>query len=89
MLYSFVSRFGRDRALAWSAAFHGIAFTCLTALFFITVHTLYALPFLVLTGLMLLFEQKRAHNVELAFFRVNSALGFVVFAMIVTGAILH
>ena len=28
-------------------------------------------------------------EVELAFFRVNSALGFVVFAMIITGAIVR
>lgn len=89
MLYSFVSRFGRDRALQWSAIFHGVAFACLALLFLTTVHTLYAMPFLLLTGLMLWFEQHKATNVELAFFRVNAGVGFVVFAMIITGAVLR
>ena len=81
-LYSFVSRFGKQRALMWSAIFHVVAFTCLAMLFFTTIRTWYAAPFLLLTGAMLWFEQRKASNVELAFFRVNAALGFVVFAMI-------
>ena len=85
-LHSFVSRFGRKKALVWSSLFHFIAFTCLAFLFFTTIRTWYAVPFLLLTGLMLWIEQRRASNVELAFFRINAGLGFVVFAMIVTGA---
>jgi len=88
-LYSFVTRFGRDRALAYSAFFHVVAFGCLVLLFFTTIRTWYAMPFLVLTGVMLWFEQRRASNVELAFFRINIGLGFVVFAMIITGAIVR
>jgi 4-hydroxybenzoate polyprenyltransferase len=85
-LYSFVSRFGRGRALLWSAVFHCVAFACLTGLFFTTVRTWYAAPFLFLTGGMLYFEQRKASDIELSFFRVNAALGFVVFGMIATGA---
>jgi len=81
-LYSFVSRFGKKRALLWSSIFHIIAFGCLALLFFTTIRTWYAAPFLLLTGAMLWIEQRKASNVELAFFRINSALGFVVFAMI-------
>ena len=81
-LYSFVSRFGKKRALVWSSIFHLIAFGCLSCLFFTTIRTWYAAPFLLLTGVMLWIEQRKASNVELAFFRINSALGFVVFAMI-------
>ena len=88
-LYSFVSRFGKKQALVWSAIFHVIAFSCLAFLFFTTIRTWYAAPFLMLTGFMLWVEQRKASNVELAFFRVNAALGFVVFAMIMTGAIVH
>jgi len=88
-LYSFVSRLGRKRALVWSSLFHGIAFTCLALLFFTTIRTWYAAPFLLLTGLMLWIEQRKASNVELAFFRINAGLGFVVFAMIVTGAMVR
>lgn len=88
-LYSFVSKFGKSQALVWSSVFHIIAFGTLTLLFFTTIRTWYAAPFLLLTGVMLWIEQRKASNVELAFFRINAALGFVVFAMIFTGAILH
>jgi 4-hydroxybenzoate polyprenyltransferase len=86
-LYSFVSRFGRGRALMWSSVFHLIAFTSLAMLFFTTIRTWYASPFLLATGVMLWIEQRKASNVELSFFRINAGLGFVVFAMIVTGAV--
>lgn len=88
-LHSFVSRFGKKQALLWSSIFHCIAFGCLTLLFFTTIRTWYAAPFLLLTGIMLWIEQRKASNIELAFFRINAALGFVVFAMIVTGAAFH
>src|ERR1043166_9954523 len=78
-----------DLALVWSSIFHLIAFGCLSFLFFTTIRTWYAAPFLLLTGVMLWIEQRKASNIELAFFRINAALGFVVFAMIVTGAAFH
>ncbi len=81
-LYSFVSRFGRSTALLWSGVFHLLAFTCLTLLFFTTIRTWYAAPFLLLTGILLWIEQRKASNVQLSFFRINAGLGFVVFAMI-------
>jgi 4-hydroxybenzoate polyprenyltransferase len=85
-LYSFVSRLGKTKALMWSSIFHLAAFTSLAFLFFTTLRTWYAAPFLLLTGVLLWFEQRKASNVELSFFRINIGLGFVVFAMIVTGA---
>ena len=85
-LFSFVSRFGRKKALIWSGLFHIVAFSCLALLFFTTIRTWYAAPFLLLTGFLLWIEQKKADNVELAFFRINAGLGFVVFTMIIVGA---
>lgn len=85
-LFSFVARFGKERALVWSAFFHLMGFACLTLLFFTTIRTWYALPFLMGTGILLWIEQRKASNVELAFFRINAGLGFVVFAMIAIGA---
>lgn len=81
-LYSFVSRLGRAQALVWSSFFHLLAFINLVMLFVTTIRTWLALPFLLATGGMLWLEQRRAENVELSFFRINAALGFVVFAMI-------
>jgi len=81
-LFSFVSRFGKRNALAWSSLFHFVAFASLACLFFTTIRTWYAAPFLLLTGALLWLEQRNAANVELSFFRINAGLGFVVFAMI-------
>jgi 4-hydroxybenzoate polyprenyltransferase len=64
-----------------------VAFTCLALLFFTTIRTWYAVPFLLLTGILLWIEQRKSSNVELAFFKINAGLGFLVFAMIVTGAV--
>jgi 4-hydroxybenzoate polyprenyltransferase len=86
-LHSFVSRFGRRKALIWSSILHVIAFSCLLGLFFTTIRTWYAVPFLLLTGILLWIEQRRASDVELAFFKINAGLGFLVFAMIVAGAV--
>lgn len=84
-LRSFVARFGRKRALAWSALFHLFAFGFLTLLFTTTFRTWYAAPFLLASGILLWLEQHRSSDVELAFFRINALVGFVVFGMVVTG----
>jgi 4-hydroxybenzoate polyprenyltransferase len=84
-LYSFPSRFGRDRALRYSAILHGVAFALLVVLFVHSLRSLLALPLLLLTGYLLYVEQKKSDNVELAFFQINAAAGFVVLAMVAVG----
>lgn len=84
-LYSFPSRFGKERALQFSALLHGAAFLLLIALFFYSIFSLLALPLLLLTGYLLYLEQKKADDVELAFFKINAVAGFAVFAMVVVG----
>ncbi len=84
-LYSFPARFGRERALLVSAFLHAIAFVLLVVLFFYSIFSLIALPFLLLTGYLLYLEQKKAEDVELAFFKINAIAGFCVFAMVILG----
>ncbi|MCZ6777264.1 MAG: putative 4-hydroxybenzoate polyprenyltransferase [Ignavibacteria bacterium] len=84
-LYSFPSRFGRERALLYSGYLHVVAFSILVALFFYSVMSLLALPLLLLTGYFLYLEQKKAEDVELAFFKINAVAGFSVFAMVLVG----
>jgi 4-hydroxybenzoate polyprenyltransferase len=84
-LYSFPARFGRMRALQYSAYFHAVAFGLLVVLFFYSVFSLIALPFLLLTGYLLYLEQKKAEDVELAFFKINAVAGVSVFATVVIG----
>jgi 4-hydroxybenzoate polyprenyltransferase len=84
-LYSFPARFGRELALRYSGYFHTIAFVVLIVLFFYSVFSLLALPLLLLTGYLLYLEQKKAEDVELAFFKINAIAGFAVFAMVLIG----
>jgi 4-hydroxybenzoate polyprenyltransferase len=84
-LYSFPVRFGKRTALRISAAFHGIAFLLLVALFLYSYMSLLALPLLLLTGGLLFLEQKKAEDVQLAFFRINAVAGFAVFCMVLIG----
>jgi 4-hydroxybenzoate polyprenyltransferase len=84
-LYSFPSRFGRVRALHYSGFLHLAAFIILVVLFFESYLSLLALPLLLLTGILLYVEQKKAEDVELAFFKINAIAGFSVFAMVGVG----
>ena len=84
-LYSFPSRFGRKRALRYSGYLHLAAFVVLVLLFVQSVLSLLALPLLFATGGLLYIEQKKAEDVELAFFKINAVAGFAVFAMILVG----
>lgn len=84
-LYSFPSRFGKRIALRYSAAFHAIAFLLLVVLYWMSEFSLLALPLLIVTGALLFLEQKKAEDVELAFFKINAVAGIAVFAMITVG----
>jgi 4-hydroxybenzoate polyprenyltransferase len=81
-LFSFPSRFGSKRALVISSLLHVFAFIVLIILFLISINNLSALPFLVLSGILLYLEQNKSSDVELAFFKINAVIGFVVLAMV-------
>jgi 4-hydroxybenzoate polyprenyltransferase len=81
-LFSFPSRFGSKRALVISSLLHVLAFIFLIILFLISINNLSALPFLVLSGILLYLEQKKSSDIELAFFQINAVIGFVVLAMV-------
>ncbi len=84
-LYSFPSRFGKVVALRFSAAFHAAAFLILAVLFLYSIRSLLAAPLLLATGYLLFLEQRKAEDVELAFFRINAVAGFAVFFMVLVG----
>ena len=84
-LYSFVVRFGKVRALQISGYLHLTSYAVLAVLFFVYIKAVLGLPFLLLSGYLLYLEHKKADDVELAFFRINAAFGFVVFLMIIVG----
>jgi 4-hydroxybenzoate polyprenyltransferase len=86
-LYSFTSRYGKIMALRYSGYLHFVAFVCLGLLFAFYIKAVLALPFLVLTGVLLFMENKKAEDVELAFFKINAFLGFSVLGMVVMGVL--
>lgn len=86
-LYSFTSRYGKITSLKISGFLHVLAFGILAILFAAYIKAIAALPFLVLSGFLLYLEQKKANDVELAFFRINAVLGFVILGMVVAGVL--
>lgn len=85
MLYSFPSRFGRQKALRYSGVLHAAAFASLAVLFVVGRLSLAAVPFLLLTGVLLYLEQKKADDVEMAFFKINAVAGFAILLMVAIG----
>ena len=84
-LRSVPAELGRSRALAVAGLVHAFAFAALAWLTFGWLRGPVAPALLALVGVMLAVEHWQAHRVDLAFFGINAALGFVVFALIWTG----
>lgn len=84
-LRSLPAQLGRRRALAWAAAIHAGAFAALLGLTarFLSGATAWVL--LVVVGGLLLLEHRLAHAVDLAFFKINLVVGFVVLALVWAG----
>src|SRR3990170_3041492 len=47
--------------------------------------SIYAIVFLIISGLLLFLEHKKSSDVDLAFFKVNAVLGFIVFFFVLSG----
>jgi 4-hydroxybenzoate polyprenyltransferase len=84
-LHSLPAVLGKRRALQISGYLHAAAFIVLILIFVLYVRSWWALPFLAGAGYLLYLEHAKANDVELAFFKINAALGFVIFAMVVVG----
>lgn len=85
-LHSLPARLGRERALQVSLLLHGLAFAVLTALYFLSFTGAAAFLLLVAIGFLLFLEHRKAEQVELAFFRINAVVGFVVLGFVAAGA---
>jgi 4-hydroxybenzoate polyprenyltransferase len=88
-LYSLPSKLGSAGALKVSCVLHVIAFAILASLYFtIFSGQIIAGILLLVSGILLYLEQKKATDVELAFFKINAVLGFVVFVFVISGVVL-
>ncbi len=87
-LYSLPSKFGTKKALQISAGIHVAAFIVLIGVYLTTfTGSVVALLLLVEAGILLYLEQKKASDVELAFFKINAVLGFVVMLFVLLGGL--
>ena len=84
-LHSLPARLGGRKALFVSMVFHLAAFVCLAVLYWMELRGVASLLLLLLTGGLLYIEHRKASDVELAFFKINSVLGFVVLAFVYAG----
>jgi 4-hydroxybenzoate polyprenyltransferase len=88
-LFSLVARLGKERALFISGVLHLCAFLSLAVLYFSEFRSIFATLFLLGTGLLLYVEHRKSHDVDLAFFRINAFLGFMVFLFVISGIYLN
>lgn len=86
-LHSLPTRYGRPRALKIARGLHAAAWLCLAALVLGWLAWLPALPFLVIAGALLVWEQARADDIDLAFFRINVWVGFAALATVAAGLV--
>ncbi|GBD38760.1 MAG: 4-hydroxybenzoate octaprenyltransferase [Deltaproteobacteria bacterium] len=84
-IFSLVSRFGRKKALFISALLHVFSFISLLVLYLLQFRSVYPVFFLLLVGALLLLEHRKSASVDLAFFKINALLGFVVFFFVLSG----
>jgi 4-hydroxybenzoate polyprenyltransferase len=85
-LYSLPAKFGSRRALQISAVIHFTSFLVLSAVYLAAFRgSVTAGILLILAGLLLYLEQKKSSDVELAFFKINAVLGFVVLLFVIVG----
>ena len=75
---------GNCRAAQISSLLHGVAFLELALFAWLYLHTWVALPFLIaISGL--LFWEHHTDDLNLAFFKLNAVLGFVVLGLVWAG----
>lgn len=82
---SLPARHGRGTALWIARAMHAAAWACLAALVAWRLPGPLAFAGLALLGALLVWEQARADDVDLAFFRVNVGVGFAALATVAAG----
>ena len=84
-LHSLPARLGQRRALDVALAFHAISFSLLATLYWVAMEGPVAALLLAAVGVLLLMEHRKVHDVELAFFKINAVVGFVVLGFVAAG----
>jgi len=89
-VFSMVSTYGRVSALRLSGVLHLLSFLSLAVLYLIYFEkSFFTLFFMILTGVFLFLEHKKSSNVDMAFFKINIVIGFVIFLFLLSGIYLN
>jgi 4-hydroxybenzoate polyprenyltransferase len=84
-VYSLPAVLGETSALRISLIFHAFAFLLLCWLYWTELSGTASAVLLGAIGVLLYLEHRRATDVELAFFKINAVVGFVVLGFVATG----
>ena len=84
-LNSLPARLGRHRALNISFAFRLAAFLLLCLLYWVALEGIITAILLLVIGYLLYLEHRKADNVDLAFFKINAIVGFLVLIFVSVG----
>jgi 4-hydroxybenzoate polyprenyltransferase len=82
---SMVSVYGKETGLYVAGLLHYASFFCIAFIYFFMFKTIAAGALLAVIGLLLYLEHKKSENVDLAFFKINIAVGFAVFLFVLAG----
>ncbi len=75
----------RNKQTFVSAILHVLAFFSLLLLYLLIFKSYISLIALLISGLFLYLEHRKSENVDLAFFKINILVGFVVFIFVLSG----
>lgn len=84
-LHSLVVALGKSKALLFSSIIHVLAFSSLAALMLWQFPNIWSGTLLAGVGALLIWQHLAAENIELAFFKINAAVGFVVLGFVAFG----
>ena len=84
-VHSLPAAWGSKRAMRMSAIFHFLAFVVLVVLYGVWFAGPITVMLLGLAGILLFIEQWFAGYVDMAFFQINAAIGFVIFFFVLSG----
>ncbi|MDX1623356.1 MAG: UbiA-like polyprenyltransferase [Gemmatimonadota bacterium] len=85
-IHSLPARYGADTALRIARGMHALSWLCLAAVILWRLAWIPASPFILGVGALYAVEHARAHDIDLAFFRTNVAVGFVALGAVIAGA---
>ncbi len=84
-LHSLPAAWGSEKALRMAGLFHLLAFLVLVLFYGVWLSGPVAVLLLVVIGILLFVEFRMSNNVNLAFFHINTIIGFVVFLFVLAG----